>query len=268
MRLLSRAPREPVLLPFIRAIWLFEGRFAHAAERVLPELAGQLLINLDRDELSADAGRGLERFRGATVAGPRATPLTIGTAQQRLIMGIAFRPGAIGPFIGVPAQELADRHVDLFDVWGRAADDLRERLLAEPRPERRVDLLESAARAHVSPSARMGAREGLAMTALSGGARVSDVAVTLGMTRGRLVERFKLQVGLTPKQFARVARLRRVVAALPQAAGPERSWASLALAHGYCDQAHLSREFRALANITPTEYLPRSPDELSHIPLP
>jgi len=43
-------------------------------------------------------------------------------------VGMLIRPGAAGVILGVPAQELAERHTALEDVWGLSARALRDRL--------------------------------------------------------------------------------------------------------------------------------------------
>ena len=59
---------------------------------------------------------------------------------------------------------------------------------------------------------------------------------------------FCAEVGIGPKQLARVARLQRAVALLQGGSG---SLAAEAAALGYFDQAHMARDFRALAGVTP-----------------
>ena len=65
--------------------------------------------------------------------------------------------------------------------------------------------------------------------------------------------RFTAQVGLTPKRFARIQRLKRVARDLDGQA--EVDWATVAFRHGNADQPHLAGEFRELAGVTPTGYL-------------
>jgi AraC-like DNA-binding protein len=60
-------------------------------------------------------------------------------------------------------------------------------------------------------------------------------------------------VGLTPKRFARVQRMQRLVRDLD--GHRDADWAALAACHGYADQSHLADEFRELAGVTPGEYL-------------
>ena len=78
-----------------------------------------------------------------------------------------------------------------------------------------------------------------------------------------LRRRFTARVGLTPKRFARVQRLRRVTRALDGQARTD--WAAVAAGHGYSDQAHLIDEFQDLASITPAEYLRSRVDGPNHL---
>jgi AraC-like DNA-binding protein len=42
-------------------------------------------------------------------------------------------------------------------------------------------------------------------------------------------------------------------------------WAQAAVEAGYADQSHLIHEFKRLAGITPTAYLPIAPDHPTHV---
>ena len=69
----------------------------------------------------------------------------------------------------------------------------------------------------------------------------------------RLRELFLREVGLPPKRLARILRFREALARL--ATTPAVDLTRLALDCGYYDQAHLYRDFRALARMTPVDYL-------------
>lgn len=96
-------------------------------------------------------------------------------------------------------------------------------------------------------------------------ARVEPLQRTSGYTPGQFIHRFEQAVGLTPKRFSRVLRFG---ALLPQLVrcGP-RDWAQIAVGAGYFDQSHLIREFRHLAGMAPSAYMPVRADHPTHVAL-
>ncbi|HWV37343.1 MAG TPA: helix-turn-helix domain-containing protein [Vulgatibacter sp.] len=76
---------------------------------------------------------------------------------------------------------------------------------------------------------------------------------------------FRREVGLAPKLLLRLLRFQRAVAAL--SSGPLASLAAVTQDAGYADQAHLTREFRALAGITPGRYRSAPALHPNHAPL-
>ena len=86
-----------------------------------------------------------------------------------------------------------------------------------------------------------------------GGVRsVRRIQLEIGLSHTRFIQLFREHVGLTPKLFCRVRRfhglLNRIEKGLPV------NWAELAADCGYFDQAHLIRDFRSFAGVTPLEY--------------
>ena len=87
----------------------------------------------------------------------------------------------------------------------------------------------------------------------AGRLEVTGLAREAGVSRKHLAESFRAELGMTPKRLARLVRFERLLAALR--AGPDApgDWTLAALAHGYYDQAHFTREFRAFTGLTPGE---------------
>jgi AraC-like DNA-binding protein len=82
---------------------------------------------------------------------------------------------------------------------------------------------------------------------------VEHLAVETGVSSRQLRRRFDRGVGYGPAFFARIARLQRFARAA--ARSPGRGIAELAASAGYVDQAHLAKDCRALAGMTPRELL-------------
>jgi len=258
----------PALAPFVESIWYFAGDLAHTRERILPTGAMQILVNLHEDELRTYHGPAYDqvvRSRGAVLGGAHDDHFAIDTAEQRRIVGVSFKPGGAYPFFAPPSDAIGAAHVELDALWGRDGAVLRERLLEAPTPAAALRTLEAVLLARAVRPLERDPALAYALDALDGPARIGDVTDRLGMSPKRFLRRFSAEVGLTPKRFARVRRFRRVLGAVERGRAVE--WAQVALDCGYFDQAHMIHDFRAFSGINPTAYRPRTPGELSHVPL-
>ena len=81
----------------------------------------------------------------------------------------------------------------------------------------------------------------------SGDGHVGRVAAHLGVTTRHLRRVFADNVGLSPKEYARAARLQRAV----RMAVNRNDWSGIAADAGYYDQAHFIADFRELMGVTP-----------------
>lgn len=160
--------------------------------------------------------------------------------------------------LGVPSGELAGELVGLDALLGPEAGRLAEALHALPSWEARFELLDErlGARAAGAASPRPDvAWAWQRLEAARGRVPVARVAAELGCSRRHLSVRFREEVGLPPKRFARLLRFRSAVELLGRV-----ELAQVALLCGYADQAHLTRDVRALAGMTPSELVAqRSP---------
>jgi len=154
--------------------------------------------------------------------------------------------------LGVPASALAERIVAIEDLWG---GDATRRLF--DRLARARDTIEAAAIVESAVAERLavaGARHVHAQLALEAAERLTRtnmhaVAVDLGVSERHLRRVFREVVGMSPKAFAKLARFHRALRAAYD--DSHANWASIAVAAGYYDQAHLIAEFRAITGVTP-----------------
>lgn len=80
---------------------------------------------------------------------------------------------------------------------------------------------------------------------------INELAGEVGWSARHLTDRFRAEVGLRPKEAARIARFDRARRALR----PGVRLADLAAEQGYADQSHLVREFQAFAGCAPSRWL-------------
>jgi AraC-like DNA-binding protein len=253
-RFIQRPARGP-LGRSVSSVWWFAGEGGVGREVALPTGMSQLLV-----QLSDQSGVAFVRTEGVLLQGPTSRPSLLWCADQVLLAGVSFRAGGLRSLVGPAVCELADQDVPLEALFPRpVVERLRARLLAAPSPEACLDILEAELLA-VSPWA-LDPRLSRALSGLSSGP-VAAVARALGLSDRRLTLWFEEQVGLTPKRFARVRRFQRVLAPILEGA----ELGEVALACGYYDQAHMIRDFRAFAGVTPTEYRARRPLYPNHLP--
>jgi AraC family transcriptional regulator len=81
--------------------------------------------------------------------------------------------------------------------------------------------------------------------------RISDVATLVGVEPSRLAHVFRRYYGSSVGQYARAQRLGWALEQLEKSAAPI---AKIAVAAGYCDQSHLTREVRRALGVGPAEY--------------
>src|SRR5258708_23578879 len=82
------------------------------------------------------------------------------------------------------------------------------------------------------------------------GLRMPKLASLLGISERQLSRGFRATYGTSPKQYARLARIEKVVAARKSGLG----WTDVAYACGFADQAHLIHDFGTIVGGTPAEF--------------
>jgi AraC-like DNA-binding protein len=92
------------------------------------------------------------------------------------------------------------------------------------------------------------------LTISGGQARVEPLMDETGWSRRFVTERFRTQLGVSPKAYARILRFRSAVALLDEV-GHGRTLADVAMDCGYYDQSHFTRDFVALAGCTPSVFM-------------
>jgi AraC-like DNA-binding protein len=246
----SLAVRVPDLAPGYRE-WPAPAGLRHAIAclwaQVTPDSGG------DRETLVLpDACSDLiwEQGRGAYVAGPDTGPVPTVLKAGTVVIGIRFRPSAGAPALGLPLSELRDLRVDLADLRRPDARRLPGTLDPQTAAIRALDLA-AALVANGDPDL---AAARAAVLLADPRARAEDIAAEVGLSLRQLRRRCHAVVGYGPKTLQRVLRFRRFVARL-DAGLPDgqdgHDLAALAARAGYADQAHLTRECRALAGLTP-----------------
>ncbi len=186
------------------------------------------------------------------VAGPDTGPHPAGEVPGGAFTGIRLAPGTAPALIGVPAHALRDRRVELADLWparaARRASGLVEGY-AEGDGDARAGL-EALVRTRAAEAGAGDPLTAEVAARVRAGEAVAEIARAVGLGERQLHRRSLDAFGYGPRTLGRILRLRRALA-LARAGLP---FAEVACVAGYADQAHLSREVRALAGTTLRSY--------------
>ncbi|WP_319804189.1 helix-turn-helix domain-containing protein [Nocardioides dongkuii] len=240
------------LAPYVSSLVAYDvATGVPGVHRGLPSTALTLVLPVGEPLDVAWAGRPDTRRVGwSSVSGLHTLPAEIrhGGVQRGVQLGLT--PLGARVLLGVPAAALAG---ELLEV-GEVAPGLRhlpEQVAVVPYGARAAvvaaALLAVAARADVRvPRPEVGR----ALARLTRGVPVQAVADEVGYSRRHLATLVRAETGVAPKQLQRVARLQRSRAMVGR-----RPLAEVATACGYADQAHLTREWTALAGCPPATWL-------------
>jgi AraC-like DNA-binding protein len=217
------------------------GREAEHRQTVLPDACVDILWSGDGEP---------------QVAGP-ATRATIASIPPgTMVVGARFRPGGSAGVLGVDASALQDLHLPLRDVAPALAAAFSTVVADQPTLEGRRSAAQALLARHLPASPAPDALVSATVRWLAAhpAGRVRDLAGALHLGERQLQRRLLAAVGYAPKTLHRILRFQRLLALA--AGGSGDSLSALALAAGYADQAHMTRELRDLSGRVPTELLP------------
>jgi AraC-like DNA-binding protein len=249
----------PDLTPYVRCFWQVEDRTADTVpriERIVADGCMEVIVHLgDRYARIDGQGQAHEQAR-VLLAGQLEGPLLLRPGRASELCAIRFQPWGAAALLGVAPRELRGETPALEALIGAEAERLADALTHVRGTRARFAVLIDWCRARVRTARRVppAVVEAVGLAERSAGKlRVDELAARMGHGRRRIERAFDAWVGLPPKVLLRVQRVQAVLARLREAETP--SLAAAALRAGFSDQAHLTREFRALVGLAPTGYL-------------
>lgn len=254
------------LAQYVESLWAVESHGAYTRETIFPRAVTEVFFNLgpparwirDRQVTSVST---------SWISGLHERPFEIESDPSSSLIAIRLRPEGVRPFLGLPPSEVAGEVVPLRSLLGPWIEEIGERLRELDGMERRFARLAEFA---CDRFARTGPVSPTLLRSLAGlrqrpRVRVAELVRDSGWSHRHFIARFRGEIGLAPKSFARIVRFERAVKRIEQV--PRRGWAALALDCGYADQSHLANDFRDLAGSTPGDVLRRlSPDGTGLVP--
>jgi AraC-like DNA-binding protein len=255
MQTFSYVPRPP-LSSLVELIWVSRAGSFNYANRTLPMLHHELVINFsERFEVTLP-GRTVVADAPAWVSGLQTRPLQTITAGRHFTAGILFKPWGLRAFTPVDAAAVQDQILPPEELFGPTARHLAEAVYAAQSREelfaRVEDFLAERLLTSNPPSLLVGSIALINGIPLSGNV-VNRLAGTFGVSAKTLIGHFKKYIGLTPAKYHHLVVLNRLLQYLAQ--NPGESLTRVAYGLDFFDQAHLVHFFRQYTGLTPSAYL-------------
>lgn len=228
--------------------------FSDSAAGVALNFAGTLTYRRDGEEASI--------VRGGIIHGASAKLLRVGFGGPIQAVGIQFYPETGYQFFNLSMNQLAGRLLladeDKISGINSLFAELEPLWLAEGGLANIVAAIENFLLQLCSsdPAGQINSKVVLAeMVALIAGDESVDVtalSLRFGLSVRDIQRLFKRYIGVTPKAYIRLIRMRSVKNII--ASNDFITFTHLAMDSGYFDQSHFVRDFKLLMENTPTEY--------------
>jgi AraC-like DNA-binding protein len=242
---------HPKVADIIEAIWDIDLPDASSAKaiafKVLPAVSPTLCVHY-----RAPAGSDQRVNPGSCrqrVTGVQTGAITVRPTGSMGAVIVHLKPEAACRVMGGDMDEFTDANIGLSDLFSPTEVALLEEMLGEA-----ADAVQRAERIQAFLLARMRgeAPDTLVERAVLQLCRypnwsVPRLAATLDISERQLSRRFHAMVGTNLKQFARVVRIGKAIAARRRG----WSWVDIAYACGFSDQAHLIHEFKFMTGDPP-----------------
>jgi AraC-like DNA-binding protein len=253
-------PPHPKLAAVVEAIWDHDVPDTTAAPTVVMPVVSPTLcfhyrvppaICFDyRPSPSPHDWRQPGRFR---ITGPQSRAVRLRPHGPVGGVMVRLRPEAAARVTSAALHHFHDAAFSIDDVFRPAEVSLLEERLAEAAgPADRVGAVQVFLLRHLRDAARDSiAHHAVLLLRHDPSLSVRHLASVLEVSERHLSRRFSDEIGIPPKQFARIARLGKVIAA---ARGPDTDWTGVAAASGFSDQAHMINEFNAMVGRPPDAF--------------
>jgi len=246
--------RPAYLEGLVDHIWLFDGVMTSLRERTFPNGLLEIIVHLG-ERYSVVEEHGVWRCPAACVTGVQLGHLIVEAPVCRTkVLGLRLTPAGAYALFARPMQEVTSLTVDLGDVAGAAAEELAAKCSAAPTGELCVRAALEWIDGRLAESTRVDSAVGWMLAQIRGRAGAVSIARLrdhVGWSKTHLTTKFVEQVGVSPKQYARVMRFNHALRLIHVG---RASLTDVAIEAGYYDQPHLNAEFKQLNGFTPTAF--------------
>ncbi len=183
--------------------------------------------------------------------------------KKFLSLQIVFQPGALYRMFGFSLNEITDQSIDASDIFGSAIEHINDQLY---HAQSHVEMIRIAEGFIVKLASGVKTKETLpidrvAQQMLDASEPLDRYVSNAYLSHRQFDRQFIDRMGITPKEYLRVVRFDQAFRMKNHY--PEMNWFNIAIACGYYDYQHLSKDYHAFTGYTPAAFFAMdSPERL------
>jgi len=246
----------PALRPYIKVFHIIESHGEPLENRVLPDTAMALAFRFGGQVTNGHSHQQTV-IPEASLAGLRQSARLINYLPHSGTIVALLREGTAAAFFGEPLYEMKSLTLGLDSFFAPSEiARVQDQLFGAPNHRMRLAILERFLLAKLRPHEPdpAVARAVVAIRNAEGRLPMAELANLVCLSQDAFEKRFRRAVGISPKPFADIVRLKALIGAYR----PEQSIQHLALAGGYFDQAHFNRAFKRFTGQSPRLFFSQS----------
>ena len=247
---------QPLLSDYIQHIVYVNGTINIPYINELPEGGVNLVIELNEHTTNFVYSESVDKqpikIKKAWITGFQKQSLVYKNNQNSTIISVRFKPGGFYMLTKTPIYLIPFAGIEAIEILGDSFNACYQEVINH---ENITDKFKAIETYFINKSLEFSVEQKvIEFSSLNAHQPLDWVVEKTGYSHKHFIHLHKKLTGFTPKYFQRVKRLQNVIKVL-QYNTDRIDWFSVINRFGYFDQAHLSKDFKAIIGLTPTEYL-------------
>lgn len=248
---IQRFHPSAILAPFIREYIIIESDLG-TDSNILPDISMVMAFRY-KGNVQRMEGELTESLPATVISGLRRSRRLMRYSEETSNLLVVFKEGGLTAFSATPAHELFDLTISADNLFSTGTlDGIVQRLSAATTDKTRIGIMDAFLLQHLTASKQdlLIDKAIQVIQQHNGLIKIKDLALSLHISQDPFEKRFRAQVGSTPKQYASIIRLRKLIDTLPAFS----SLTEAAYEAGYFDQSHFIKDFRLFTGQTPKDF--------------
>jgi len=263
---------KPPLNNFIESFFYYKGyNPEHSLDRYLPDANVTLIFDLtDKPKFiyDNDSLKEIQSCKNVWFSGFRTEPITIPSGKESEMLIINFLKGKSFSFLCEPLNNLTNYVVDAELVLKNDILNLRDEIQNAISVSDKFNILENNLLRHYIDDLKINPFVEFVIDKITSSPKlcsIKEIADKVGYSQKHLINIFKANVGVTPKEFLKVIRFQKAIVDIENQR--KIDWITVANDCGFYDQSHFIADFKSFSGLTPVDYLKQKGDILNYVPI-